>query len=185
MLPKRISVITLRMAYKSKEDAARYNREWYFSHKKSEGARKKRERKNAIAAGLCGRCRHRPKLPDILLCSWCVEQMRALDRKRSVRDKEIVVKAYGGKCSCCGESKIEFMSIDHPNGDGHEHRRRGKDNARNNQEKTGAGIHIYRWLKRNNFPSGYRLLCFNCNCSRGFFGYCPHERERQHITVVA
>jgi hypothetical protein len=32
-------------------------------------------------------------------------------------------------------------------------------------------------LKRRGYPQeGYTILCFNCNLSRGFFGYCPHER---------
>lgn len=30
-------------------------------------------------------------------------------------------------------------------------------------------------LKRNKFPKGYRILCHNCNLSKSFYGYCPHQ----------
>lgn len=70
------------------------------------------------------------------------------------------------KCACCGEKHIEFLSIDHINGGGVKHRK-----------QLGAKWTIYAWLKKNNFPKGYRILCHNCNLSKGFYGYCPHERE--------
>jgi len=74
--------------------------------------------------------------------------------------------AYGGICACCGEKNLEFLTIDHIDGGGHQHRLR-----------VGIGNHFYEWLKRNNFPSGYRVLCYNCNCSLGHYGYCPHEKK--------
>lgn len=89
-------------------------------------------------------------------------------KERKRRDKLIVFKHYGGdppKCACCGESHIEFLTIDHINNDGAKHRRK--------LNMTG-GIKFYRWLKRNNYPEGYRVLCWNCNCSIGVYGYCPH-----------
>ena len=72
------------------------------------------------------------------------------------------------QCSCCGEKRLEFLSIDHVNGGGCEHR------------KTigGGGLRTYSWLKKNNYPKGFRVLCHNCNQSIGSFGYCPHEVER-------
>ncbi|MDP2754423.1 MAG: hypothetical protein Q8P40_08545 [Nitrospirota bacterium] len=71
------------------------------------------------------------------------------------------------RCSCCGESHEEFLSIDHINGDGAKHRRiigRG-------------GVKLYRWLKKNEFPEGYRVLCMNCNWAIGIHGYCPHNKS--------
>ncbi len=75
--------------------------------------------------------------------------------------KEQVLNHYGNRCTCCGENHIEFLTIDHINGDGAKHRK----------ETNG---HTYKWLIDNNFPEGFRVLCFNCNCSLGFHGYCPH-----------
>lgn len=34
--------------------------------------------------------------------------------------------------------------------------------------------YIYRWLKQQGFPTGFRVLCMNCNFSYGLHGYCPH-----------
>lgn len=74
-----------------------------------------------------------------------------------------VLNHYGNKCACCAEETKEFLTIDHINGGGGKHRK----------EING---HVYRWLKKNNFPDGFRLLCYNCNCARGFYGVCPHEK---------
>jgi hypothetical protein len=75
---------------------------------------------------------------------------------------------YGDKCNCCGERRKEFLTIDHIRGDGAKHRREIGNDA------------IYRWLIKKEFPKGrFRILCYNCNCSRGKYGYCPHEKEKK------
>lgn len=83
------------------------------------------------------------------------------------RLRKEVLNAYGGKCACCGENASEFLAIDHVNGGGGKHRK----------EVGGAGgSHFYAWLKHQGFPQDeFRLLCHNCNFSRGKYGYCPHE----------
>jgi hypothetical protein len=81
-----------------------------------------------------------------------------------------VLKAYGGeepKCACCDEKEIKFLSIDHVEGNGNAHRR--------NIVKSRSGYQFYRWLKKNNFPSGFQVLCYNCNMAKGFYGICPHK----------
>lgn len=82
------------------------------------------------------------------------------------------IEHYGGKCACCGEFRIQFLTIDHINNDGAEHRRElGNRN-------------IYEWLKKNNYPKdGFRVLCYNCNCSIGNYGYCPHELENGDMSA--
>lgn len=85
--------------------------------------------------------------------------------------KKDVFDYYGGKCVCCGEDKIEFLTIDHINGGGAEHRKRVTG-------KRVGGIVFYLWLRKNKYPNDppLQLLCWNCNCSKGYYGYCPHER---------
>jgi hypothetical protein len=68
------------------------------------------------------------------------------------------------KCVCCGEAEIKFLSIDHINGGGNQHRK-----------QTVRGTDFYLWLRRNNFPDGYQVLCHNCNLAKGFYGSCPHK----------
>jgi hypothetical protein len=63
---------------------------------------------------------------------------------------------------------MEFLAIDHIDGGGEKHRRTISDGKRL------CGLSFYLWLKRNNWPSGFRVLCHNCNFSFGAYGYCPH-----------
>lgn len=80
------------------------------------------------------------------------------------------IDAYGGTCACCGEHRIEFLAIHHIKGNGKQHRKLA----------SGVGDQFFRWLKRQGWPQDVPLgvLCHNCNMSHGFYGYCPHERER-------
>jgi hypothetical protein len=94
-------------------------------------------------------------------------------RKTRLKAKQRTIQHYGGKCDCCGETHLEFLCIDHVNNDGSAHRKAY-------EQATGlklGGQRMYNWLWRNNYPDGFRVLCFNCNCARGMFGYCPHEKK--------
>ena len=85
---------------------------------------------------------------------------------------EVFSTICGGniRCMCdgCSETKIEFMSIDHINQDGYIHRRK---------EHISSGGHTYLWIKKNGYPPGFRVLCYNCNLALGFLGYCPHNSK--------
>jgi hypothetical protein len=84
---------------------------------------------------------------------------------RNIRQQ--VFRAYAGDapcCACCGQSAVEFLTLDHVNGGGRAHRRLTSNQG------------VYHRLRRNGFPPGFRILCFNCNMARGFYGRCPHER---------
>ena len=87
-------------------------------------------------------------------------------RESNHRFKDEVINEYGGKCVCCGETRKEFLSIDHIDGDGSKHRK--EIGARTSDE-------FYRWLKQNNYPEGFQVLCFNCNCGKGSYSVCPHK----------
>lgn len=86
--------------------------------------------------------------------------------KRREHNKQIritTLNAYGNACQCCGESTYEFLSIDHMNNDGSAHRKE-------------VGNKICRWLRKNNYPEGFQILCHNCNQAKGLYGTCPHLR---------
>ena len=83
--------------------------------------------------------------------------------------KKTIFDHYGDKCNCCGINILEFLVIDHINGDGNKHRR---------LIGQSGGYRFYQWIIRNNFPSFLQTLCYNCNNARGLYGYCPHEKER-------
>lgn len=95
---------------------------------------------------------------------------REKNRQSRIKRRLECLAAYGNKCVCCDETTIEFLGIDHVNGGGNEHRR--------NQEIRNNGI--YAWLKRRGYPAGFQVLCHNCNLAKGFYGQCPHKREREN-----
>jgi len=103
-----------------------------------------------------------------------LEKNRERERKDArvwrARLKRELVDAYGGKCACCGESEIEFLTLDHINGDGAEERRRLGG-------RCWAGPTFYSYLKKLGWPKGdYQILCYNCNCAKRQSKICPHQR---------
>jgi hypothetical protein len=126
----------------------------------------------------CNRCRRELPLSDFQLdrrgggkygrqgrCRACTKIGMA-EYHQSTRLR--VLRHYSGgsmRCACCGESEVEFLGIDHIDGDGAQHRREVRPSG------------IYRWLIKNKFPSGIQILCTNCNLARGFYGTCPHQES--------
>ena len=95
--------------------------------------------------------------------------------------------AYGGSCECCGENRIEFLTIEHTDGSGATHRKSSLSARK-------GGSRLYRELKQLGWPRvfeiadgnfheviGIQLLCMNCNASRGYYGYCPHDEPERHL----
>jgi hypothetical protein len=72
------------------------------------------------------------------------------------------------RCSCCGETSVEFLSVSHSNNDGATHRK---------ATGTRGGWLFYRALKKAGFPDdlGLEVLCANCNSATAVYGYCPHK----------
>src|SRR3990167_10349376 len=102
-------------------------------------------------------------------CKICDKEKSRADRKRR---KLLIVQKYGGKCMCCGENKFEFLTLDHINNDGYLHRM--------SISRT-SGDHFYKWVVKNNFPNNLQLLCWNCNCAKGFYKICPHKTDEEKI----
>lgn len=85
-------------------------------------------------------------------------------RRYRIRLKADAINGLGGKCECCREDRIEFLSVDHIHG-------RGKT------LKTQTGANSYIVVIKEGFPRDkFRVLCYNCNLSFGFLGYCPHQK---------
>ncbi len=79
-----------------------------------------------------------------------------------------MIAAYGGKCSCCGETELHFLDLDHINNDGGI-KRRAAGNGRQEMYK----------LKKLGWPKGeHQLLCSNCNQGKQRNGgICPHKEK--------
>lgn len=82
------------------------------------------------------------------------------------RNKIKALTHYSGgkpKCNCCGEQEVLFLTFDHINNDGAHHR------------KAMKSVLAATWLRLNNYPAGFQVLCFNCNCGKSINkGVCPH-----------
>ena len=79
-----------------------------------------------------------------------------------------LIKEYGGRCACCGETEPLFLDLDHI-----------KNNGAEDRKKRGNNQRLMVFLKRNNWPKeDYQLLC--CNCHHGRHrngGICPHKTK--------
>lgn len=110
----------------------------------------------------CSKCRDRKDLsqfwknkasPDgydwkCKKCSREPARVRVSGRRFRARLREEVIKHYGGKCRCCRERMIEFLTV------------------------VGRSP---RWLKEHGLPEGYHVLCHNCEEAVERYGYCPHQ----------
>jgi hypothetical protein len=99
------------------------------------------------------------------------EKRTEYNKKFRLKLREEVISHYGNcRCACCGETNFGFLTIDHIGGGGNKHKKR-----------LGlVTVGFYAWLKRNDYPKGYRVLCYNCNCGIAFNrGICPHKKGRK------
>jgi len=93
------------------------------------------------------------------------ERLNEYRRKYLKKIRREVISYYSnGKFECvyCGEKHYEFLTIDHIHNNGSEHRKNMKSS------------NIYLELKKERYPNGYRVLCYNCNISKGLYGYSPY-----------
>lgn len=108
---------------------------------------------------LCIRCCTKPVAGGYYHCNKCLNSLH----EKNLKLKKLVMSKYGNICQCCSEDELFFLSIDHINGGGRQHRDK-------------IGNHLYNWLRRNNFPPGFQVLCLNCNLGRyNNKGICPHK----------
>jgi hypothetical protein len=95
-------------------------------------------------------------------------RVRAQQRLRELW--RVAYAVYGGRCDCCGETRIEMMTLDHVFNDGAYHREVNKDYARK----------ILCRIEKSGRPEpGIAMRCYNCNCVRLRCGECPHVTERK------
>jgi hypothetical protein len=86
-----------------------------------------------------------------------------------------VILHYGGRCACCGEDGLQFLTMDHKHGDGAKRRKIG-------EPVSGYGLCL--WIIRNNYPEDMQVLCFNCNMAKRTGIACPHQSGTViHLTV--
>lgn len=105
------------------------------------------------------------------------EQMRQYTRNQNRKFRLLALQHYGGKCACCGETQMEFLTLSHPNNDGAKHRREIHSQMGWSQ-KFPTNVPLAQYLAQHGFPNGYTIIveCWNCNCARAYGGGCPHKK---------
>jgi len=82
---------------------------------------------------------------------------------------EVFTHYCGGTphCQCpgCKVTFIEFLQLDHIEGNGAAHRKA-------NNLGTG-GARLWRWVRDNGYPPGFQVLCRNCNGAKFNRLTCP------------
>lgn len=152
--------------FKDPEVRNRYHRNWRRTHKDSVLAsiRGWLVTPNGIAYQKNHNLNNRQNRPN--------EHKSAIKRSNDKLRLEVLTHYSGGvpECACCGESILDFLTLDHTGGGGGAARR---------SEGHRGGTAQYRRLRRAGFPPGYRVLCWNCNCTIGKLGKCPHQEANR------
>ncbi len=107
-----------------------------------------------------------------------------VDRAKSTaykkKQRRVVLEFYADgdiRCRCCREQTYEFLTLDHIDGQ-----------SPDVPQDFRAGAGLIRILIREDFPPGYQVLCWNCNCAKGKskgiyrckHGMCIFHCERYH-----
>lgn len=128
--------------------------------------------------GICKECekkrirayqKERPEMVRDNKKRWYNRHKAQINAKVAIykaRVKRKMVDGYGGKCTCCGETRIEFLVADHINNDGARRRK--------NRDHPHHGHALYMWILKNKLPADFTVLCYNCNNARQFSRACPH-----------
>ena len=90
-----------------------------------------------------------------------LEKAREIGSRIARRYKEACVNMYSNGDACCTRCKIADMDVlclDHIENDGSEHRRLLK--------ASGEASSFYRYLSKHDYPSGFQVLCYNCNMKK-------------------
>lgn len=93
------------------------------------------------------------------------ELVKAQMIRQRKKIKKQILAAYGGQCTCCGETNDVFLTLEHINGGGRAHQRR-----------CGGSAGVFRDVIKSGFPADYTVLCMNCNWATRGGGICPHKR---------
>lgn len=110
-----------------------------------------------LERGVCTRCGAESN--GKTLCPDHMKIVTAQSKVWATQLKKEVFDHYGNACACCGETIPQFLTIDHIN---------------SNIDRELCGPTLYARIRRENYPTDFRILCWNCNCGRRR-GPCPHE----------
>lgn len=134
-------------------------------NKKKKQANGRYDRNKRRKAGTCLRCPD-PAQEGRVHCATCAADQCVTQAAKRLKYRNQILDHYGRACACCGEVIEDFLTLDHKNNDGAEHRR-----------QIGGISQTYSWVVRNNFPPEFQILCANCQMGKAKNdGVCPHRK---------
>lgn len=90
---------------------------------------------------------------------------------------EAMLRYSAGTMSCafCSDSTFEHLCLDHINNDGCRHRE---------SVKKVCGKSVYLWVKMNNYPPIFQVLCYNCNFLKSLKNTeLPTKTKRYNVRI--
>lgn len=124
-------------------DKKQYMREYCRTHREQ-------IRRSSRKYFLAHKAQHAKRISKYYYAHKAAWRLRAIKAHKKIRLEVLSHYSHGKmKCALCSFRDIRALSMDHIGGGGNAHRR-----------KIGEG-RIYRWLKRNKYPKGFRVLCMN------------------------
>ncbi|HEX5187377.1 MAG TPA: hypothetical protein VFV86_10860 [Nitrososphaeraceae archaeon] len=102
----------------------------------------------------------------VKFCSQeCQQKYHTKNNLKNIQDiRNKIFEIYGKTCECCGEDNLEFLTCDHVDGGGNQHR----------QEKSQKKI--FEEILESYGDGRFRVLCMNCNWATRFGKQCPHKK---------
>lgn len=162
----------------TKEERKKYHKEWREKHKeqwKAYGKKWKDKNKERVYYVNDLWAKNHSESRKAYNKKWKdqnKEKIAQQQRARLLRYKTMVVEAYGGGCTCCGEKFVGFLTVEHLRKNGKEHRKEVRGN-------------FYYYLVKNNFPKAdLAILCMNCNWYERKGNTCPHRNTPLNSTSV-
>ena len=118
---------------------------------------------------LCGNCNW---LKHFELKQKILSTKKENVQKRKVLNnlKKEVLEHYSKgkiKCNCCGFDNLIALTMDHI---------KGRKDVKHRGDYQGKLL--YYWLRRNNYPKEFQVLCIMCNLAKHDNDVCPHQLDR-------
>lgn len=159
-----------------------YDRKWYKNHRKQCSAYAKKYYHTHLEKERERRRKYKKSHPEKIKADkrkwwWKHREERLIKSKEWYKKTRLeALQAYGGlspRCAWCGENKLEFLTFHHKDDNGKEHRK-----------EIGGSAKLPYWLKKNNYPKGIEILCWNCNTAHTFYNYSPNRKENQCLAII-
>jgi hypothetical protein len=82
--------------------------------------------------------------------------------------KEVMTHYSKGKiqCACCGFGNLLALTMDHI---------KGRKDVKHRVDYQGKLL--YYWLRRNDYPKDFQVLCIMCNLAKHDNDKCPHQSD--------